>query len=478
MSSPVPTTEPAEPTSTESNESSDSSWHARLDKAKPGYRDLVQAVEADIRSGTLRPGQRLPTHRQLSTELGISRGTVARAYEEANRLGLLKIGIGQGTFVADAYGVRARQRQEDGLIELGLGFPIYELDPDPAQVLNDLARDPHRGDLLHYPAPGGDPAHRAAGAEWCGALGVECSEEDVLVTVGGQNAAHLWLQAVMKPGDTLLCGELTYRLVISAAESMGIQPHGVALDEEGLIPEALDEAARETRARGLYVMPTFQNPTTGVLSMERRRELLAIVAHHNMQVLEDDIHGLFHPKPRPTPLKAMAPDRVTYTASLSKVLAGGLRVGYAVPPPSRRAAFRSAVLSMLYSPPPLTAEIATRWIQDGTAAATLQRKVAEAEWRRTQVHKVLGPYVPEIRSNAYFAWMSLPDSWRAMRFAMEARRRQVSVMPAEPFYVGLDQAPEAIRISLGLVNRAQLNAGLEILEDLLKHPTSAQDFIV
>ncbi|MEM8932672.1 MAG: PLP-dependent aminotransferase family protein [Acidobacteriota bacterium] len=459
-------------------DTSSSLWSPTLTVDKPGYRELVQAIETDIRAGRLLPGARLPPHRELSTALGISRGTVARAYDEAQRLGLLSSGIGRGTFVADDYAVRTRQEPASEVVDFGLGFPLYELDPDPAPVLSALARDPARFRVMQYPPPGGFDAQRHAGARWCRALGVDCDAEAIFITIGAQHAAHLWLRATLQPGDTLLCAELTYRMVVSAAESRDVRVRGVAMDEEGILPEALDAAAERTGARGLFIMPTIQNTTAGVLSEARRRQVIEIAERRDLQILEDDIHGFFHEEPRPMPLQAMCPERVTYTASLSKILAGGLRVAFAVSPAARRPGYRSALLTSIYSAPALPTEVAVRWIEDGTAQATIDGKRREAAYRLDRLREVLGPLVPELRCGAYYAWMRIPEPWTATRFAMEARRRDVSVMPAEPFYVGADRPPEYIRISLGAVTRPEMESGLAVLADLASDPQAARTFFV
>ena len=451
-------------------------WHPSIDATKPGYRDLVQALDADLRAGRLAPGDKLPTHRELSAALGISRGTVARAFEEAQRLGLVRSGIGQGTFVADAYVVRARQQPISNLIEMGLGFPLSGLDPDPAPILRALAGDSKRFDLLQYPFPGGLPEQRIAGARWCSELGVPSDPDDLFIVMGAQHAAQLWLH-LLQPGDTLLCAELTYRMVVAAAEARGIQVRGVTMDAYGILPDALDRVAEETAAKGLFVMPTLQNPTAILMPEERRGEIAAVAERRDLQILEDDIHGFFLPSPRLRPLKTYAPERVTYVASLSKTLAGGLRLAFAVPPPHLHPVYRSALLMSVNSAPPLTMELVARWMEDGTVMRVVEAKRREASQRLERLVEVLGPWVPEIRCGAYFAWISLPAPWTAGRLAMEARRRNVSIMPAEPFYVGKDRAPEAIRVSLGAVTREQMEEGLHILQDLLEHPRAARGFI-
>ena len=453
-------------------------WQPEIAGEKITYRDLVRALEADIGAGRLMPGAKLPTHRELSTALSISRGTVAKAYDEAQRLGLLSSGIGRGTFVADAYAVRVRQQPVSEIVDFGLGFPLYELDPDPAPVFQALARDPGRFQAMKYPPAGGLPEQRLAGARWCRALGVGCDAEEIFVTVGAQHAAHLWLHAALRPGDSLLCAELTYRMVISAAEQREVRVQGLAMDAEGILPEALDRAAEQTGARGLFVMPTIQNPTAGVMSEARRQQIVALAEKRDLQILEDDIHGFFHPEPRPKPLKALCPERVTYTASLSKVLAGGLRVAFAVPPAGLAPAYRSALLTSIYAAPSLPTELAIRWIEDGTAQATIDAKRGEAAHRLQRLREVLGPLVPTLRSGAYYAWLQVPEPWTANRLTMEAQRRNVSVMPAEPFYVGRGQPPEFLRLSLGAVTREEMERGFAVLAELFSDPVMAQTFFV
>lgn len=443
-------------------------WQPRVATSKPGYQELVQAIEADIRAGRLGPGAKMPTHRELSTALGISRGTVARAYDEARRAGLLHIGIGQGSFVSHDQRVLARAPPA-GEVDFGMAYPLYELDPDPGVVFTALARDPRRGELLRYPSPGGPPEHRAAGALWCAEIGVEVEADDVVVTAGAQHAIHVWLLSAFRAGETLLAGELTYRMAVAAAETLGIEVRGVTLDDEGIVPGELDRAARETGARGLYVMPTLQNPTMVLQSEARRRELAEIVRARGLDVLEDDTYGPFL-EARPPALKSLLPERVTYVASLSKSVAGGLRVAYAVPPRTLSAAFSSALNVSIWSASNVTTEIASRWIRDGTAASVMAAKRREAAARLATFEERLGPLAEDLTTGAYLAWVRLAPPATAAGVALEARRRGVLVMPAEAFYVGGGAPPEAVRISLGSATREEVSRGLDVLVELLAQP--------
>lgn len=418
----------------------------------------------------------MPTHRDLSSILGISRGTVARAYDEARRLGLLDIGIGQGTFVSQEQRALALT-PSTGEIEFSMAYPLYELDPDPATALHQLAKDPDRGRLLRYPPAGGPVERRSAGALWCAACGVEVEANDILETAGAQHAIHVWLLAAFQPGDTLLTGRFTYRMAVAAAETLGVQVRGVDMDAEGILPDALDQEAQRTKATGLFVMPTVQNPTTGVLSEGRRHELLDVVRRRGLQVLEDDTYAPFLPS-RPTALKELCPERVTYVASFSKSVAGGLRVAYAVPPKILHAAFASGVATSVWSPSSLSAELAARWIVDGTATTVVDAKRREAASRLDLLRERLAPQVPELETGAYFAWLTLPPPWTASGFTLEARQQGVLVMPATSFFVGDERPPESLRISLGCSTRHEVERGLAILEALLRRTAQPLKHIV
>ena len=433
------------------------------------YRELVRALEEDIRDGVLKPGDRLPTHRQLAAALDLARGTVARAYDEAARLGLVESGVGQGTFVSHSLEVQARHEAEATEIDFGIGYPIHEVEPDPAPVLQSLAGDRQRFDVLRYPQPEGRREHRAAGARWCRRFGVEVDDDDVLLALGGQHAIYTWLAATFERGQTLLVGEYTYRMAATAAQSLGIVVRGVAMDGEGLRIDALREAIDETGARGLYVMPTVQNPTGVTMSRARREALAEVVREHRLRVLEDDIHGPLADDP-PPPLKTLEPTQVTYLASLSKSVAGGLRIAYVAPPRHDRPRLLTSVVASVWSPPPLTAEIARRWIDDGTAERVVEAKRREAAVRIDLLRRHLEPTDARLWLGGYYGWLEMPPDWSASTFARAARRRDVIVIPAEVFYVGAGRPMEAVRVAVGGTSRARVEEGARRLAEILTGP--------
>lgn len=444
-------------------------WLSFADSSELGYRQLLQAIESAVAEGSLLPGEKMPTHRDLSSALSVSRGTVARAYEEAKRLGLLQSGIGQGTFVAaretrSPFGPIPNQE-----LNMGMSYPFSDRDPDPAPVLEALALDPRRRELFNYPVPDGTLAHREAGSHWLAQLGVEAKPEEVVMMAGAQHAIQMWLLSVVRPGGKVLAETLTYPMMPAAAKVANIEVLPVAMDDDGMIPEALAQRAEESEATGLYLIPNFQNPTTVSMSEKRRKALTKVIQAKKLQVFEDDINGPFLEQ-KTTPLKMLLPNRVTYAASLSKPVSGGLRMAYVVPPAAYYPSFVSSLNACFWAVSPICSEIAMRWIEDGTASASVAAKTAEYRERRTVLETTLGPVSRGLRTGANFAWLQLPEPWRAHDFSAEARRRGVVVMPAEVFSLDKARAPQSIRISLGTLSRPDFQKGVQILADILQTP--------
>jgi DNA-binding transcriptional MocR family regulator len=437
----------------------------------PKYRAIASALADDVQTGRLQPGDRLPTHRDLADVLGVTVGTVTRAYAEAQRRGLVSGQVGRGTFVAASSNQRLFtaifEHATSRNLDLGLNTPIYSEDPDLAQALADMARRPGIQDLLHYQPSAGHDRHRGAGVEWIRWYGVETSAERVVITAGAQHAILAVVATLLKPGETLLVEELTYPGLKAAAELLGLRLEAVAMDPDGPCPDALAAACRKTGARVMYLMPTLQNPTTLTLSARRRMELVETARNHDLWLIEDDVHRLLYPDP-PPPLAALAPERTVLIAGTSKMLAGGLRVAYVTGPDAVLARLARSVSATIWMAPPLMAELAARWIEDGTARLVLRRKQEEAARRQRLASAVLSPFRFRTHPRAYHLWLELPEPWRPERLVQEAARRGVSVIGAETFVVPPTPVPAAVRVSLSAAPSLEaLAGGLQVLADLL-----------
>jgi DNA-binding transcriptional MocR family regulator len=428
----------------------------------PRYRAIVEALADDFATGALRQGTRLPTHRDLAEKLGVTVGTVSRAYAEAARRGLVSGEVGRGTFVR---GAGDEPEPHEGVCDLSQNHP-----PEPAarphraalvEALASLTANGDVGRLLDYPAAGGNGSDRDAGARWIARSGLRVSSDEVLVCTGSQHGLMVVLATLLEPGDVLLTESLTYAGLQPVAGLLRLRLHGVAFDRHGLLPDALDRACRETGARALYVIPTLHNPTAAIMPAARRREVADIAARHGLRIVEDDVHGLL-PADRPAPIAALAPEHTYYLTSTSKTLAPGLRIAYVAAPPADVPRLAASLRATTWAVAPLTAAIASHWIRDGTADRILDARRQEARERQALARERLSGLDFDAPGEAYYLWLRLPRPWRGESFAAEARARGVLVTPAEAFSVDREQQPpHAVRLCVGAArSRETLARGL------------------
>lgn len=457
-------------------------WVPKLSRRNgPLYLAIVHALADDIHRGRLRPGERIPTHRALAAHLGIDFTTVSRAYAEATRRGLVVGQGGRGTFVREA------PVERDGtfarLVDLSLNVPAEPANEDVggefAQALGLLASDPAIGRLVRYGENQGSAEHREAGAVWLGGRGLEAHPERIVVCSGAQHGIAVVLASLGVAGKAILAEGLTFPAMRPLAQYLGTRLVGVALDQHGVRPDALEEACRTHQAVALCTVPTLQNPTASIMPAERRREIAGIARRHGLFLVEDDVYGSI-PTDVPTPLSAYAPELSYYVASLSKSVAPGLRVAYVLAPDGRGATqVSSATRATLWMVAPLLAEIAARWIRDGTATRIAQARREEATARHQAATEALGPRLTRAHPYGYHAWVELPPEWPTAEFVAGSRRRGVAVSPSDAFAVDPSFAIPAVRVCLGqAVSGAELSRALRVLAAMLdSHPDTTSSLL-
>ncbi len=446
-------------------------WTPNLSaRSGPRYIALADAIEQDVASGALPAGARLPAQRDLAYRLGVTVGTVSRSYALVATRGLVSGEVGRGTFVrAHAARVNPIGDGPEGLIELTVNAP-----PDPAyravlgRGLAELAAKPAAlQDLLSYTPKQGLADHRAAAATWIGALGIDAQADQVILTGGAHQALFATLAGLASPGEGVLIEGLTYAGLCHIAERAHVRLRGLALDDEGLVPDALDAACRAEPARVLVLNPTAHNPTTATMSLERRQAIVALARAHDLTVIEDDVYGRL-PEQRPPPIAALAPERTIYITSASKSVAPGLRLGMLWSPQRHLQAIAEAQHDLFLTCPPLMAELFKLWVGDGTAERLARRQSIEARARQELAHEILSPHTYQAQPASYHIWLPLPPPWRTSQFVAAARDRGVAVDPGAAFAIDRAQAPHAVRVSLSAAtSRTRLRQGLGILARLL-----------
>ena len=442
----------------------------------PRYTAIVEAIAEDIELGRLKPGDQMPTHRDLAGQLGVTTGTVTRAYNEAARRGLLVGEIGRGTFVRGSLlgeGLSAHTSEDDGgLIDLSLNVPPLPAG-DPlgqalARTLSDLSARRGISALLDYQPAAGADRHRAAGAEWVARSGLRARPQQILVCNGALHAMTVVFSTLCRPGETVLTESLTYPGMKNLANLLNLRLQGLPTDGEGLVPGAFEEACRRGAARVLYTVPTVHNPLGTVMPEGRRREIAAIAVAHDVSIVEDDVHSFMLPSP-PPPLSSFAPENGYYILSTSKSIAGGIRVGYLVAPERMVEPLATSLRATVWMAAPLMAEIASEWMGDGTADRLVEQKRAETAARQELAARALEGFEFDAHPLSFHLWLHLPDPWRSNEFTAQLKRRGVLVTPSEAFVPGREEAPHAVRVCLGTPrSRARLESALAIVRGVLE----------
>ena len=412
-------------------------WQPDLDRSKPLYLAIADAMMRDVESGILQKGARLPPQRDLAWKLGVTLGTVTRAYKEAETRGLLEGEVGRGSFVrsrAHVASLSEPSAEAAGLMDLSHAIPPPVVKSEELDAaMQSVMRDPRKLDLLDYAPPEGFHLHRRMATEWLKRSNIEVAEKDVVISAGAHLGLITVLEAIGEAGEGVFAERTNYALLRTTFKNTHLQPVSVEMDQDGMMPEALDRAAAQNKARIIYLVPTLQNPTTGTMSARRREDIVSIARKRDLTIVEDDIFRLLDARVQPPTFYELAPERTFHITSLSKTLAPGLRIGFLVSPQGQDRILRSHIRNMAARTVGITGEIARYWIESGMAQTILERSRSELESRRNLFMEIFKDSVFRCEPGAPYAWLKLPDHWSANRFTQALASRKIKVSPESVF---------------------------------------------
>ncbi len=462
--------------------SDDLTWRPELSPAgRPVYLAIADALERDIRSGKLKPGDKLPPQRRLADFLHINLSTVTKAFRLCEQKGLLYAAVGQGTFVSSDASVTADTREgepDEGLIEMGTIYPLYSQNRLVVESIRQTVQHITIGKYLEYDEPHLKKSHREVGSEWLGRFRMKVGPEQITVASGAQNALAVTMFSLFKPGDKIGTDALTYTGYKHLAGMFGVRLVPVEMDEQGMRPDMLRKACRNENLKGLYLIPECQNPTTCTMPLGRRREIAEIVKDCRLILMEDDTYS-FLQNSGLAPVSGFVPEQSIYIHCTSKSLSAGLRVAFMAVAPQFRGAVDRGIYNLNLSTSHFNVEIVADLIESGLADEIMAAKRREAEARNRLANEILAGL--ELRGNKrdYFRWLLLPPGWTGKEFEFCARAAGVQIYCAERFAVGSQPVPAAVRIATASPkNQSELIRGLTILRGLLRKKPSATPYIV
>jgi len=430
-------------------------WRPTLVKRKGAtkHKLLTERIIADIDAEILPPHARMPTHRDLARQLGVSVQTVSLSYKEAERRGYLRGEVGRGTFVRSRVTEKADRfmldRNVSETMDLSIVRAVYTEAHEHASraVMQTLAGLDNSTFMRPCRPIAGLDQHREAAQIWLRRLGVEADKDRILITNGAAHGLFLAVAAVVQPGEVVLTECLTDHGIIGLANVLGFTLRGLPTDREGILVEAFEEACAAGGVAALVLVPTLGNPTSHVMSAQRRQAVADVARRYGVFVVEDEVYKPLLEEPLPA-ITELLPELGFFVTSFTKSVLTGLRVGYLVVPPQYSIRVASIMRVTTWSATNLPAEIAAQWIADGTAEELVKIQRHEAQARQAIVSEILGDHIAQTHPVSLCAWLKVPPRWTEEGLVRALTQNRVAVTPSDPFMAG-GGAMGGIRICLG-----------------------------
>ena len=410
---------------------------------RPYYLSLANILEADIVSGKLASGTKLPPQRELADYLDINFTTVTQAYNLCRERKLIYGITGKGTFVSPLPGknIPRKSGNMSEIIELGLLKGFDQIRTPIIEASENVLKKGYIEELYSYTEPSGHLHQRAAGAHWMKQMDVNTDSEHTAIFSGAQNIISAALLSLFRIGDRIAVDEFTYSNLIGMARLSHIRLLPVKGDAEGMLAEELDALCRKENIRGIFLMPNCANPTTLTIPEKRKDALAHVIARYKLILIEDDNTGI--PRISGTHYHSMfsrLPEQTIYICSSTMALCNGLRVAFAAFPEAFREPLLNALFHLSIKTSSLDAEIMTELILSGKAAKILEQKALLAKERNRIFDRFFPEAVKPGTPEAFFRWLPVRGlSVDEMEMEQLLREKNVNIYSSYRFTVAHPQ---------------------------------------
>ncbi len=447
----------------------------------PKYKRLYFALEKAVRSGNMEAGRKLPPVRELAWQLGITPGTVARAYQLGIDEGLLEATVGRGTFVKGA----SRELPEvppnfvalptqEGFLNFRVGHTV---DCGQNQIIHELTQSILADEPINFAQYVRDDALlgcRQQASDWLAKSGVVGNSSDLVLTNGAHNAVMVALNSILNGKDPAIATtKLTYPGFRQSAHICRARLIGVESDDDGILPDALELACRTERVQALLISSNVHNPTCVATSVERRAALAELARQYDFQIIEDDVYGTLI-SDKPVGFDQLCPERAWHATSLSKCFAAGLRVGFLQCPAGVGPLGLRVMQGMSLSISQLLTRLVERLFENGVVDQFGDLIAAENIRRVERAKKILADWDVNSRDGVNYIWVRIPDGWSGSTLMAACEAEKLLVAVADKFTLPGTSAPNAVRLTLSTTqNIDEMAAGLAKLDQILRHPPAA-----
>jgi DNA-binding transcriptional MocR family regulator len=442
------------------------------------YEDVADSICHMVQCGTYRAGERIPSIRALSTQMGVSITTAMEAYRLLEDRGVVEARPQSGYYVrslgtssisaprisrTDMHPVTCCLENVVGKVfkdclapvSIGLGTNIPNTDLLPVDKLNRClvsAVRTHGVDSVSYCFPG-DHRLRTQVARRAATSGCTFTPDDIIITSGCQEAVSLALKALCKPGDTVVIESPMFFNHLHIMQALGLKVVEVpSTPEEGISIDALQYVLENTEVKACVLIPNFSNPLGCCMPDSRKDELAKLLGKHQVPLIEDDVYGdLSFSNVRPKVVKAYdRKDMVILCSSFSKTLAPGYRVGWMAPGRFRTEIEHQKILSNIATATPPQLAVAEFLASGGYDH--LLRRIRRAYARNVSLMTdAIARAFPEGTrvsrpAGAFFLWVEMPGHVDSLRLYERARGYGISVAPG-PIFTVKDKYANYIRLS-------------------------------
>jgi len=330
----------------------------------------------------------------------------------------------------------------ENFISFGGGLPSEDAFPlEAIKRATDQAFKTHGYRLLQYGPTEGVPSLLQAVEKLMQERHVATSAENLMITTGSQQALDLCAKAFINKGDYIICESPTYLAAINAFKAYGPRFLDAPMDDEGIIPEAVEDYLKQFPVKFIYLIPDFQNPTGRSLSLERRKKLIEIANTYNVLIIEDSPYAelSYDHAPMP-PMKAFdTEERIIYLSTFSKIVCPGLRLGWLVAEKGIREKLSILKQAVDLHTNQMAQCIVATYLEDNDINIQIEniRKLYKA--KRDAMLQALKTHFPSsvhytVPSGGMFIWAELPEHVKAREVADKALTYRIGFVPGDAFY--------------------------------------------
>ncbi|MDR3597455.1 PLP-dependent aminotransferase family protein [Clostridium sp.] len=438
---------------------------------RPFYLSIAQDLENDITNGFLAPGTKLPPQRELADFLDVNFTTITRSYKICELKGLIYAVTGSGTFISPN-ATRSITISTDNFsgtcIDLGFVASFEQCNYMLLETTKKVMEKRYLEQLFNYNNPTGMPHQKMAGLNWMESLGIYADTEHLAIVSGAQNALAITLSALFEPGNRIAVDFYTYSNFIELSKMFHIQLVPILGDGNGMLSDELENQCRLNDIHGIFLMPSCCNPTTIVISDDRKKELARVIKKYNLIVIEDDINAFLTASivaDYKQPIFQLLPEQTVYICSTSKSICSGLRVAYMVFGDKFKEKILKAIFNINVKTSSLDGEIITELILSGKA-----NEIAAEKKRLAQsANNIFIEYFPEApRSGhplSFFKWLPISENMNAQELEATMLQKGIRVFHSDRFLSGSNMPDKFLRIALASTNSLdELKIGFEILK--------------